>query len=144
MDLQNLCAEAQKRHTDIKGGYDMANVSDIDKERLLAYVLLHHAEIRRDPDFLKRVIKSVTTPAQDQKYRLYEGVSEWLEEITALLPTEIQQQTDIKNVTEQDCAEWLTYIIGKYDLTQDDEFMDGLALVMRTDPESWVSEDYRL
>lgn len=144
MDLQNLCAEAQKRHTDIKGGYDMANVSDIDKERLLAYVLLHHAEISRDPDFLKRVIKSVTTPAQDQKYRLYEVVSEWLEEITALLPTEIQQQTDIKNVTEQDCAEWLTYIIGKYDLTQDDEFMDGLALVMRTDPESWVSEDYRL
>ena len=24
MDLQDLCAEAQKRHTDIKGGYDMA------------------------------------------------------------------------------------------------------------------------
>lgn len=144
MDLQNLCAQAQKRHTDIEGGYDMANVSEIDREKLLAYVLQHHAEISRDPEFLKRVIKGLTTPAQDQKYRLYEGMVEWLEEIKALLPAEIQQQADIQNVTEQDCAEWLTYIIGKYDLTQDDDFMDGLALVMRTDPESWVSEDYRL
>lgn len=144
MDLQNLCEKAQQRHEDIKGGYKVENVSDVDKEKLLAYVLQHHAEISRDSDFLKRVIKGMTTPAQDQKYKLYEGITEWLEEITALLPTEIQQQTDIKNVTEQDCAEWLTYIIGKYDLTQDDEFMDGLALVMRTDPESWVSEDYRL
>lgn len=144
MDLQNLCEKVQQRHEDIKGGYKVENVSDVDRERLLAYVLNHHAEISRDPEFLKKVIKGLTTPAQDQKYRLYEGVSEWLEEITALLPTEIQQQTDIKNVTEQDCAEWLTYIIGKYDLTQDDEFMDGLALVMRTDPDGWVSEDYRL
>ena len=144
MDLQNLCAQAQKRHTDIEGGYDMANVSEMDREKLLAYVLQHHAEISRDPEFLKRVIKGLTTPAQDQKYRLYEGMVEWLEEIKALLPAEIQQQADIQNVTEQDCAEWLTYIIGKYDLTQDDDFMDGLALVMRTDPESWVSEDYRL
>ena len=122
----------------------MANVSEMDKERLLAYVLNHHAEISRDSDFLKKVIKGLTTPAQDQKYRLYEGVSEWLEEITALLPTEIQQQVDIQNVTEQDCAEWLTYIIGKYDFCSDDEFMDGLALLMRTDPDGWVSEDYRL
>lgn len=144
MDLQDLCAEAQKRHTDIKGGYDMANVSDIDRERLLAYVLNHHAEISRDSDFLKKVIKGLTTPKQDKKYKLYEGVSEWLQEITALLPTEIQNQAEIANVTEQDCADWLTYIIGKYDLSQDDEFLDGLALVMRTDPESWVSEDYRL
>ena len=144
MDLQDLCKKAQQRHTDIKGGYEMANVSDVDRERLLAYVLNHHAEISRDPEFLKRVIKGLTTPVQDQKYRLYEGMVEWLEEITALLPAEIQQQADIQNVTEQDCAEWLTYIIGKYDLTQDDDFMDGLALVMRTDPESWVSEDYRL
>ena len=144
MDLQDLCVEAQKRHGDIKGGYDMANVSEIDRERLLAYVLQHHAEISRDSDFLKRVIKGMTTPAQDQKYRLYEGMVEWLEEITALLPTEIQQQADIQNVTEQDCADWLTYIIGKYDFSSDDEFLDGLALVMRTDPESWVSEDYRL
>ena len=122
----------------------MANVSEMDKERLLAYVLLHHAEISRDSEFLKRVIKSVTTPAQDQKYRLYEGVSEWLQEITVLLPTEIQAQADIQNVTEQDCTDWLTYIIGKYDLTGDDTFLDGLALVMRTDPESWITEDYRL
>ncbi len=144
MNLKDLCAEAQKRHSEIKGGYEMANVSDVDKERLLAYVLQHHAEISRDPEFLKRVIKSVTTPAQDQKYRLYDGVSEWLQEITVLLPTEIQAQVDIQNVTEQDCAEWLTYIIGKYDLTQDDEFLDGLALVMRTDPDGWTTEDYRL
>lgn len=144
MDLQDLCAQAQKRHTDIEGGYDMANVSEIDKERLLTHALNHHAEISRDPEFLKRVIKSVTTPAQDQKYKLYEGIVDWLEEIKVLLPTEIQNQADIQNVTEQDCSEWLTYIIGKYDLTQDDEFLDGLALLMRTDPESWVSEDYRL
>lgn len=144
MDLQDLCAEAQKRHTEIKGGYKVENVSEMDKERLLAYVLQHHAEISRDPEFLKRVIKSATTPAQDQKYRLYEGVSEWLQEITVLLPTEIQAQADIQNVTEQDCADWLTYIINKYDLTGDDDFMDGLALVMRTDPDGWVTEDYRL
>lgn len=144
MDLQDLCAEAQKRHTKIKGGYKVENVSEMDKERLLAYVLQHHAEISRDPEFLKRVIKSATTPAQDQKYRLYEGVSEWLQEITVLLPTEIQAQADIQNVTEQDCADWLTYIINKYDLTGDDDFMDGLALVMRTDPDGWVTEDYRL
>lgn len=144
MDLQDLCAEAQKRHTDIKGGYDMANVSDIDRERLLAYVLNHHAEISRDSDFLKKVIKGLTTPKQDQKYRLYEGMVEWLEEITVLLPTEIQAQADIQNVTEQDCAEWLTYIINKYDFSQDDEFLDGLALVMRTDPDGWTTEDYRL
>lgn len=144
MNLKDLCTEAQKRHSEIKGGYKVANVSEMDKERLLAYALQHHAEISRDPEFLQRVIKGLTTPAQEKEYRLYEGVSEWLQEITALLPTEIQQQADIQNVTEQDCSEWLTYIIGKYDLTQDDEFMDGLALVMRTDPESWVSEDYRL
>lgn len=144
MDLQDLCAEAQKRHTDIKGGYEMANVSDVDKEKLLAYVLQHHAEISRDSDFLKKVIKGLTTPAQDQKYKLYEGIKDWLEEIKILLPTEIQNQAEIANVTEQDCADWLTYIIGKYDLSQDDEFLDGLALVMRTDPDSWVSEDYRL
>lgn len=144
MDLQDLCAQAQKRHTDIEGGYDMANVSEIDKERLLTHALNHHAEISRDPEFLKRVIKSVTTPAQDQKYKLYEGIKDWLEEITALLPTEIQNQAEIANVTEQDCADWLTYIINKYDLSQDDEFLDGLVLVMRTDPDSWVSEDYRL
>lgn len=144
MDLQDLCAQAQLRHSEIKGGYDMANVSEIDAEKLLAYALQHHAEISRDPDFLKRVIKGLTTPAQDQKYRLYEGMAEWLEEITALLPAEIQAQADIKNVTEQDCAEWLTYIIGKYDFSSDDDFMDGLALVMRTDPESWTTEDYRL
>lgn len=144
MNLKDLCAEAQKRHSEIKGGYKVENVSEMDKERLLAYVLNHHAEISRDSDFLKKVIKGLTTPAQDQKYRLYEGVSEWLEEITALLPTEIQQQVDIQNVTEQDCAEWLTYIIGKYDFCSDDEFMDGLALLMRTDPDGWVSEDYRL
>ena len=141
MDLQDLCAEAQKRHTDIKGGYDMANVSDIDRERLLAYVLNHHAEISRDSDFLKKVIKGLTTPKQDKKYKLYEGVSEWLQEITALLPTEIQNQAEIANVTEQDCADWLTYIIGKYDFSSDDEFLDGLALVMRTDPDGWVTED---
>lgn len=144
MKMKELCALAEQRHTDIEGGYDMANVSDIDRERLLAYVLNHHAEISRDPDFLKKVIKGLTTPAQDQKYRLYEGVSEWLQEITVLLPTEIQQQADIQNVTEQDCAEWLTYIINKYDFSQDDEFLDGLALVMRTDPDGWVTEDYRL
>ena len=46
--------------------------------------------------------------------------------------------------SEQDCAEWLRYIVNKYDLTGDDTFLDGLALVMRTDPDSWVSEDYRL
>lgn len=144
MDLQNLCEKAQQRHEDIKGGYKVENVSDVDKEKLLAYVLNHHAEISRDPEFLKRVIKSVTTPAQDQKYRLYEGMVEWLEEITVLLPTEIQAQADIQNVTEQDCAEWLTYIINKYDFSQDDEFLDGLALVMRTDPDGWTTEDYRL
>ena len=144
MDLQNLCEKAQKRHSEIKGGYEMANVSDVDKERLLAYVLQHHAEISRDPDFLKKVIKDLTTPAQDQKYKLYEGIKDWLEEIKILLPTEIQQQADIQNVTEQDCAEWLTYIINKYDFSQDDEFLDGLALVMRTDPDGWVTEDYRL
>ena len=144
MDLQDLCAQAQKRHTDIEGGYDMANVSEIDKERLLTHALNHHAEISRDPEFLKRVIKSVTTPAQDQKYKLYEGIKDWLEEIKILLPMEIQNQAEIANVTEQDCADWLTYIINKYDLSQDDEFLDGLALVMRTDPDSWVSEDYRL
>ena len=144
MDLQDLCKKAQQRHTDIKGGYEMANVSDVDREKLLAYVLQHHAEISRDSDFLKKVIKGLTTPKQDKKYKLYEGMVEWLEEITALLPTEIQQQADIQNVTEQDCADWLTYIIGKYDFSSDDDFMDGLALVMRTDPDSWVSEDYRL
>lgn len=144
MNLKDLCTEAQKRHSEIKGGYKVENVSEMDKERLLAYVLNHHAEISRDSDFLKKVIKGLTTPAQDQKYRLYEGVSEWLEEITALLPTEIQQQVDIQNVTEQDCADWLTYIIGKYDFSSDDEFLDGLALLMRTDPDGWVSEDYRL
>ena len=144
MDLQNLCEKAQQRHEDIKGGYDMANVSEMDKERLLAYVLRHHAEISRDPEFLKKVIKGFTTPAGEQKYRLYEGIREWLEEIKILLPEEIQNQAEIANVTEQDCAEWLRYIINKYDLTGDDDFMDGLALVMRTDPDSWVSEDYRL
>ena len=144
MDLQNLCEKAQQRHEDIKGGYKVENVSDVDKEKLLAYVLQHHAEISRDSDFLKRVIKGMTTPAQDQKYKLYEGITEWLEEIKVLLPEEIQAQADIQNVTEQDCADWLTYIIGKYDFSSDDDFMDGLALVMRTDPESWVSEDYRL
>lgn len=144
MDLQDLCAQAQKRHTDIKGGYKVENVSDVDKEKLLAYVLQHHAEISRDSDFLKRVIKGMTTPAQDQKYKLYEGITEWLEEIKVLLPEEIQAQADIQNVTEQDCAEWLRYIINKYDLTGDDEFLDGLALVMRTDPDGWVTEDYRL
>lgn len=144
MNLKDLCAEAQKRHSEIKGGYKVENVSEIDRERLLAYVLQHHAEISRDPQFLKRVIKGLTTPAQEKEYRLYEGMVEWLQEITVLLPTEIQAQADIQNVTEQDCADWLTYIIGKYDLTQDDDFMDGLALLMRTDPESWVSEDYRL
>ena len=144
MKMKELCALAEQRHPDVKGEYKMDNVSEIDREKLLAHVLNHHAEISRDPDFLKKVIKSMTTPAQDQKYRLYEGVSEWLQEIKALLPTEIQQQTDIQNVTEQDCVDWLRYIINKYDLSQDDEFMDGLALVMCTDPESWVSEDYRL
>ena len=144
MDLQNLCEKAQQRHSEIKGGYDMANISDIDKERLLAYVLQHHAEISRDPALLKKVIKGLTTPAQDQKYRLYEGMTEWLEEIIVLLPEEIQAQVDVTNVTEQDCAEWLEYIIGKYDLTQDDDFVDGLALVMRTDPDGWTTEDYRL
>lgn len=144
MDLQDLCVEAQKRHSEIKGGYKVANVSEMDKERLLAYALQHHAEISRDPEFLQRVIKGLTTPAQEKEYRLYEGVSEWLEEITALLPTEIQNQAEIANVTEQDCAEWLRYIINKYDLTGDDDFMDGLALLMRTNPESWITEDYRL
>lgn len=144
MDIQDLYDLAQQRHPDIKGGYEMANVTDVDKERLLAYVLQHHAEISRDPEFLKRVIKSMTNPAQDQKYRLYEGVSEWLEEIRVLLPEEIQKQADIQNVTEQDCADWLRYIINKYDLTDDDDFVDGLALVMRTDPDSWVTEDYRI
>lgn len=144
MDLQNLCEKAQQRHTDIKGGYEMANVSDVDRERLLAYVLQHHAEISRDPDFLKKIIKGLTTPTQNQKYRLYEGMTEWLEEIIVLLPEEIQAQADVTNVTEQDCAEWLRYIINKYDLTGDDDFMDGLALLMRTNPESWITEDYRL
>lgn len=144
MDLQNLCEKAQKRHSEIKGGYEMANVSDVDKERLLAYVLQHHAEISRDPDFLKKIIKGLTTPTQNQKYRLYEGMTEWLEEIIVLLPEEIQAQADVTNVTEQDCAEWLRYIINKYDLTGDDDFMDGLALLMRTNPESWITEDYRL
>lgn len=144
MNLKDLCAEAQKRHSEIKGGYKVENVSEIDRERLLAYVLQHHAEISRDSDFLKRVIKGMTTPAQDQKYKLYEGITEWLEEIKILLPIEIQNQAEIANVTEQDCAEWLRYIINKYDLTGDDEFLDGLALVMRTDPDGWVTEDYRL
>ena len=144
MDLQNLCKKAQQRHPEVQGGYDMANVSDIDKEKLLAHVLEHHAEISRDPEFLRKVIKGLTTPAGDQKYKLYEGIKDWLEEIKVLLPTEIQDQADIQNVTEQDCAEWLAYIIGKYDLTGDDVFMDGLALVMRTDPDSWVTEVYRL
>ncbi len=144
MELEDLCKKAQQRHHEIKGGYEMANVSDVDKERLLAYVLNHHAEISRDPEFLKKVIKGLTTPAQDQKYRLYEGIKDWLEEIKILLPTEIQNQAEIANVTEQDCAEWLRYIINKYDLTGDDEFLDGLALVMRTDPDGWVTEDYRL
>ena len=144
MDLQNLCEKVQQRHSEIKGGYKVANVSEMDKERLLAYVLLHHAEISRDSEFLKRVIKGLTTPAQDQKYRLYEGIKDWLEEIKILLPTEIQNQAEIANVTEQDCAEWLRYIINKYDLTGDYEFLDGLALVMRTDPDGWVTEDYRL
>ena len=144
MDLQNLCEKAQQRHEDIKGGYKAENVSDVDKEKLLAYVLQHHAEISRDSDFIKRVIKGMTTPAQDQKYKLYEGITEWLEEIKVLLPEEIQAQADIQNVTEQDCADWLTYIIGKYDFSSDDEFLDGLALVMRTDPDGWVTEDYRL
>ena len=143
MELEDLCKKAQQRHHEIKGGYEMANVSEMDKERLLAYVLLHHAEISRDSEFLKRVIKSVTTPAQDQKYRLYEGVSEWLQEITVLLPTEIQAQADIQNVPSK-IAQIGLHIIGKYDLTGDDTFLDGLALVMRTDPESWITEDYRL
>ena len=93
MDLQNLCEKAQQRHEDIKGGYKVENVSDVDKEKLLAYVLQHHAEISRDPEFLKKVIKGLTTPAQEKKYKLYEGVSEWLQEIKVLLPEEIQKQT---------------------------------------------------
>lgn len=144
MEFQDLCKKAQQRHSDIKGGYEMANVSEMDQERLLAYVLQHHAEISRDPEFLKKVIKGLTATKQDQKYRLYEGIVEWLQEITALLPKEIQAQADIQNVTEQDCVDWLTYIINKYDLSQDDDFMDGLALLMRTDPDGWTTEDYRL
>lgn len=144
MKMKELCALAEQRHPDVQGEYKMDNVSDIDREKLLAHVLEHHAEISRDPEFLRKVIKDLTTSAQDQKYKLYEGIKDWLEEIKVLLPTEIQNQADIQNVTEQDCVDWLTYIIGKYDLTQDDEFLDGLALLMRTDPDSWVSEDYRL
>ena len=144
MKMKELCALAEQRHPDVKGEYKMDNVSEIDREKLLAHVLNHHAEISRDPEFLKKVIKGFTTPAGEQKYRLYEGIREWLEEIKVLLPEEIQNQADIQNVTEQDCVDWLRYIINKYDLSQDDEFLDGLALVMRTDPDSWVSEDYRL
>ena len=144
MELQNLCEKAQQRHEDIKGGYKVENVSDVDKEKLLAYVLQHHAEISRDSEFLRKVIKDLSTSAQGQKYKLYEGIKDWLEEIKILLPTEIQNQAEIANVTEQDCAEWLRYIINKYDLTGDDDFMDGLALLMRTDPDGWVTEDYRL
>ena len=43
-------------------------------------------------------------------------------------------------MTEQIAPEWFTIIINKYDLTGDDDFMDELALVMRTDPDNWVSE----
>lgn len=144
MKMKKLCALAEQRHLDVKGEYKMDNVSEIDREKLLAHVLNHHAEISRDPEFLKKVIKGFTTPAGEQKYRLYEGIREWLEEIKVLLPEEIQDQAEIANVTEQDCAEWLRYIVNKYDLTGDDTFLDGLALVMRTDPESWITEDYRL
>ena len=144
MKNSELYALAEQRHPEVKGEYETDNISCIDTEKLLAYVLEHHAEISRDPEFLRKVIKGLTTPAQDQKYKLYEGIKDWLEEIKILLPTEIQNQADIQNVTEQDCAEWLRYIINKYDLTGDDVFLDGLALLMRTDPESWVSEDYRL
>lgn len=144
MENKELYIIAEQKHPDVKGEYDPDNISCIDTEKLLAHVLNHHAEISRDPEFLRKVIKDLTTPAQDQKYKLYEGISDWLEEIKILLPEEIQKQANIQNVTEQDCAEWLTYIIGKYDFTQDDEFLDGLALVMRTNPDSWVSEDYRL
>lgn len=56
MDLQNLCEKVQQRHSEIKGGYKVENVSEMDKERLLAYVLQHHAEISRDSEFLQRVI----------------------------------------------------------------------------------------
>lgn len=144
MKMKELCALAEQRHPDVQGGYKIDNASEIDKEKLLAHVLWNHAEISRDPEFLRKVIKDLTTPAQDQKYKLYEGISDWLQEIKILLPEEIQKQADIQNVTEQDCADWLRYIINKYDLTGDDDFMDGLALVMRTDPDGWVTEDYRL
>lgn len=144
MENKELYIIAEQKHPDVKGEYDPDNISCIDTEKLLAHVLWNHAEISRDPDFLRKVIKDLTTPAQDQKYKLYEGIKDWLEEIKILLPTEIQNQAEIANVTEQDCAEWLRYIINKYDLTGDDEFLDGLALVMRTDPDGWVTEDYRL
>lgn len=144
MKMKELCALAEQRHPDVQGGYKMNNVSEIDKEKLLAHVLEHHAEISRDPEFLRKVIKGLTTPAGDQKYKLYEGIVDWLEEIKILLPEKIQKQAEIANVTEQDCAEWLRYIVNNYDLSDDDIFLDGLALVMRTDPDSWVTEVYRL
>lgn len=144
MENKELYIIAEQKHPDVKGEYDPDNISCIDTEKLLAHVLEHHAEISRDPEFLKKVIKGLTTPAGEQKYRLYEGIREWLEEIKILLPEEIQDQAEIANVTEQDCAEWLRYIVNKYDLTGDDTFLDGLALVIRTDPESWITEDYRL
>lgn len=54
MKMKKLCALAEQRHLDVKGEYKMDNVSEIDREKLLAHVLNHHAEISRDPEFLKR------------------------------------------------------------------------------------------
>lgn len=143
MKLKDYIKLAEQRHPENRGGFSVKNISKMDTERLLAYLLEHHAEVN-DRYLIRKVIEAMAVPGKEKGYKLYDGIQEWVQDIWDTLPEELKELTDVNNVTEQNCLDWLKYLIDRYDFSDDEEFVDGMALLLSTDPDSWVTEDYSL
>ena len=124
--------------------YSEKNISDIDRERLLTYVLQYHAEIAADKKLRQLVTEAACVPKK-KKYRLYDNADliDWLGSV--IYDSNISH-AEIDNISEEDCSQFFEYVIDTYGelLGKDETFLDGLCLLMATEVNGYPTEIYRM
>ena len=122
----------------IRDGYSIDNLSQIDKQRILFYIVENYPNVAEDSQLREFVVAAAAIPKK-KEYRLYENLISWIQE--CIYESNITF-ADIENISENDCDAWLEYVFEHYDFSGDDTLLNGIALLMHT-PVDFTSEEYR-
>lgn len=125
----------KKQNPEIKHGYDLENISDLDKERILWYILQNYPNIAQN-HILKTMVLVAANKKNDRENKLNEFLHFYF---SYVLATECFGVTlKAYHISEADTSDMLEYILSVYpDLWNDMTLLQGIALFTRTSPLNW-------